>query len=65
MDLKSGNPALSVKTFDGLDESADPMTLSGTINKAAIHCQPCSSCLCRIGLRINLDHLWAKLMFLH
>jgi uncharacterized YccA/Bax inhibitor family protein len=36
MDLKSGNPALSPKTFDGLDESADPMTLSGTINKAAI-----------------------------
>ena len=36
MDLKSGNPALSVKTFDGLGESADPMTLSGTINKTAI-----------------------------
>jgi uncharacterized YccA/Bax inhibitor family protein len=36
MDLKSGNPALSVKTFDGLGESTDPMTLSGTINKAAI-----------------------------
>jgi uncharacterized YccA/Bax inhibitor family protein len=36
MDLKSGNPALSPKTFDGLGESADPMTLAGTINKAAI-----------------------------
>jgi uncharacterized YccA/Bax inhibitor family protein len=36
MDLKSGNPALSAKTFDGLGESADPMTLSGTINKTAI-----------------------------
>lgn len=36
MDLKSGNPALSVKTFDGLGESADPMTMSGTINKTAI-----------------------------
>jgi uncharacterized YccA/Bax inhibitor family protein len=36
MDLKSGNPALSPKTFDGLGESADPMTLSGTINKTAI-----------------------------
>ena len=36
MDLKSGNPALSVKTFEGLGESADPMTLSDTINKAAI-----------------------------
>lgn len=36
MDLKSGNPALSAKTFDGLGASADPMTLSGTINKTAI-----------------------------
>jgi uncharacterized YccA/Bax inhibitor family protein len=36
MDLKSGNPALSAKTFDGLSESSDPMTLSGTINKTAI-----------------------------
>jgi uncharacterized YccA/Bax inhibitor family protein len=36
MDLKSGNPALSPKTFEGLGESADPMTLSGTINKTAI-----------------------------
>jgi uncharacterized YccA/Bax inhibitor family protein len=36
MDLKSGNPALSAKTFDGLGESTDPMTLSGTINKTAI-----------------------------
>jgi len=36
MDLKSGNPALSVKTFDGLGASADPMTLSGTINKTAL-----------------------------
>ena len=36
MAMKSGNPALSVKTFDGLAASADPMTLSGTINKTAI-----------------------------
>jgi uncharacterized YccA/Bax inhibitor family protein len=36
MALKSGNPALSVKTFDGLGESADPMTLPGTINKTAM-----------------------------
>jgi uncharacterized YccA/Bax inhibitor family protein len=36
MDLKSGNPALSPKTFDGLGESADPMTLPGTLNKTAI-----------------------------
>jgi len=36
MDLKSGNPALSAKTYDGLGESGDPMTLSGTINKSAI-----------------------------
>ena len=36
MDMKSGNPALSAKTFDGLGESADPMTLSGTIHKSAI-----------------------------
>jgi uncharacterized YccA/Bax inhibitor family protein len=33
---KSGNPALSAKTFDGLSASADPMTLSGTINKTAM-----------------------------
>lgn len=36
MDLKSGSPALSVKTFDDLGASADPMTLSGTINKTAL-----------------------------
>ena len=36
MALKSGNPALSVKTFEGLGESAEPMTLPGTINKAAM-----------------------------
>jgi uncharacterized YccA/Bax inhibitor family protein len=34
--FKSGNPALSAKTFDGLSDSATPMTLSGTINKAAM-----------------------------
>lgn len=36
MDMKSGNPALSIKTFDGLEPSTDPMTLAGTINKTAI-----------------------------
>ncbi len=36
MDMKSGNPALSTKTFDGLAASDNPMTLSGTINKTAI-----------------------------
>ena len=36
MDLKSGNPALSAKTYDGLGESTDPMTLSGTVNKSAV-----------------------------
>jgi uncharacterized YccA/Bax inhibitor family protein len=36
MDMKSGNPALSSKTFDGLMSSDNPMTLSGTINKAAM-----------------------------
>jgi uncharacterized YccA/Bax inhibitor family protein len=34
--MKSGNPALSSKTFDGLTESDNPMTLSGTINKTAM-----------------------------
>jgi uncharacterized YccA/Bax inhibitor family protein len=36
MDMKSGNPALSAKTFDGLAASDNPMTLSGTINKTAM-----------------------------
>jgi uncharacterized YccA/Bax inhibitor family protein len=34
--FKSGNPALSAKTFDDLNASANPMTLSGTINKTAM-----------------------------
>jgi uncharacterized YccA/Bax inhibitor family protein len=34
--FKSGNPALSVKTFDGLNPSTDPMTMAGTINKTAM-----------------------------
>lgn len=34
--MKSGNPALSASTFDGLAASDDPMTLSGTINKTAM-----------------------------
>jgi uncharacterized YccA/Bax inhibitor family protein len=36
MDMKSGNPALSAKTFDGLSPSDNPMTLAGTINKTAL-----------------------------
>ncbi len=36
MDMKSGNPALSANTFDGLAASDNPMTLSGTINKTAM-----------------------------
>ena len=34
--LKSGNPALSASTFDGLAASDDPMTLAGTLNKTAM-----------------------------
>ena len=34
--FKSGNPALSANTFDGLEASDNPMTLSGTINKTAM-----------------------------
>jgi uncharacterized YccA/Bax inhibitor family protein len=34
--MKSGNPALRVSTFDGLAASDDPMTMAGTINKAAM-----------------------------
>lgn len=34
--MKSWNPALSVKTFEGLEASDEPMTLTGTVNKAAI-----------------------------
>ena len=36
MPEKSGNPALSDKTFAGLAASDNPMTLAGTINKTAI-----------------------------
>jgi uncharacterized YccA/Bax inhibitor family protein len=34
--FKSGNPALSAKTFDDLNASVNPMTLAGTINKTAM-----------------------------
>jgi len=34
--MKSGNPALSNTTFDGLAASAEPMTMPGTINKTAM-----------------------------
>lgn len=34
--FKSGNPALSAKTFNDLSASANPMTLAGTINKTAM-----------------------------
>ncbi|MBS0380669.1 MAG: Bax inhibitor-1/YccA family protein [Proteobacteria bacterium] len=34
--MKSGNPALSSSTFDGLPASDNPMTLAGTINKTAM-----------------------------
>jgi uncharacterized YccA/Bax inhibitor family protein len=36
MAMKSGNPALSPKTYDGLQASDDPMTLHGTINKTGV-----------------------------
>jgi uncharacterized YccA/Bax inhibitor family protein len=36
MEMKSGNPALSTKTFLGLEASADPMTLRGTVNRTAM-----------------------------
>jgi uncharacterized YccA/Bax inhibitor family protein len=36
MAMKSGNPTLSEKTFEGLTASDNPMTLSGTVNKTAI-----------------------------
>jgi uncharacterized YccA/Bax inhibitor family protein len=36
MEMKSGNPALSPKTFEGLEAAADPMTLPGTINRTAM-----------------------------
>jgi uncharacterized YccA/Bax inhibitor family protein len=36
MPLKSGNPALSSKTFEGLAETDQRMTLPGTINRAAM-----------------------------
>lgn len=34
--MKSGNPALNDKTFDTTEPFAEPMTLSGTVNKTAI-----------------------------
>lgn len=34
--MRSGNPSLNDKTFRGLEVSADPMTLGGTVNKTAM-----------------------------
>ncbi len=34
MAYKTGNPALSKKTFEGLEADADPMTLNGAVNKS-------------------------------
>ncbi len=34
--MRSGNPSLSDKTFQGLESSANPMTLNGTVNKTAM-----------------------------
>lgn len=34
--MKSGNPALKQDTFAGLEIIGERMTLSGTVNKAAI-----------------------------
>jgi uncharacterized YccA/Bax inhibitor family protein len=34
--MKSGNPALSYKTFADFSASDDPMTLAGTVNKTAL-----------------------------
>ena len=31
--MRSGNPALSAKTFQGYSRTADAMTVSGTVNK--------------------------------
>ncbi len=36
MGMKSGNPALSAKTFTRVQASDNPMTLPGTINKTAM-----------------------------
>jgi uncharacterized YccA/Bax inhibitor family protein len=36
MEMKSGNPVLTDKTFAGIGASVNPMTLPGTINKTAI-----------------------------
>ncbi len=36
MAFKSGNPALSGRTFDAVDTSSKAMTLPGTTNKAAM-----------------------------
>ena len=34
--MRSGNPSLNDKTFQGLEHSGEPMTLGGTVNKTAI-----------------------------
>jgi len=34
--MRSGNPALSAKTFEGFETSAETMTLGGTVNKTAL-----------------------------
>ncbi len=34
--MRSGNPALSAKTFEGLPESSDKMTINGAVNKTAM-----------------------------
>ena len=34
--MRSANPALNNKTFDGFDNYAEKMTLNGTVNNTAI-----------------------------
>jgi uncharacterized YccA/Bax inhibitor family protein len=34
--MRTGNPALSAKTFEGLPESSDRMTINGAVNKTAM-----------------------------
>jgi len=34
--MRSGNPALSAKTFEGFPESSDRMTINGAVNKTAM-----------------------------
>lgn len=34
--MRSGNPSLNDKTFQGLEHSGEPMTLGGTVNKTAM-----------------------------